>query len=442
MIQYAGFTQRQVDYLRNAQSAWLNCAEGGKRAGKNIINLLSWAMVLEDHPDRLHLAAGVSQSAVMMNIIDSDGFGLKWIFAGRCHEGQYNGRNALIIRDRHGEEKAILIAGGGDARSASLIKGFSLGTAYITEVNECHQTFFQEVVDRTLASGKRQLFFDLNPKPPSHWFYSEFLNYQDELKRQGKNNGYNYGHFTIADNKSLSIATIKQELTKYDKTSIWYQRDILGKRTSASGRIYTSYNYSDVQIPAKNVQKLIEENDIAEWSVGVDVGGTDATVATLTAFTKGYKDVIHVDGIYNKQGIDNKIDDALYIAMVCDWLEVWNKVIHQPVNVYYDSAAKLFGIGLKNELYRRGMTRYKVVAFDKTDGINNRIQLSSMLMVQGRYKIAEHLKKWHEAYQMATWTEKGYEKGEWIRTDDGSYPVDCLDSAEYSFYAYKRYLIK
>jgi len=83
MIQYAPFCERQRDYIRQSQQAWLNVAEGGKRAGKNITNLVAWSMCLEKHPDRLHLAAGVSQSAALMNIIDSDGFGHEWIFRGR-----------------------------------------------------------------------------------------------------------------------------------------------------------------------------------------------------------------------------------------------------------------------------------------------------------------------------------------------------------------------
>ena len=165
MIDYAPFSLRQSEYMYRSKDAWLNVAEGGKRAGKNIINLICWAMAIDRHPDRLHLAAGVSQSSAKMNIIDSDGFGLQWFFAGRCKMGQYNGRDALIIHSSTGE-KVVIIAGGGDSRSASLIKGHSYGSAYITEVNECHKTFFQEVIDRTLASSKRQLFFDLNPKPP------------------------------------------------------------------------------------------------------------------------------------------------------------------------------------------------------------------------------------------------------------------------------------
>lgn len=436
MIDYAPICKRQAEYIRRAQTSWLNVAEGGKRAGKNITNLIAWAAVLDKHPDHLHLAAGVSQSSAQMNIIDSDGFGLEWIFRGRCHMGQYKGRDALYIQSKVGE-KIVIIAGGGDKRSASLIKGHSYGTVYITEVNECHKTFVMEAIDRTLASSFRQIFFDLNPKPPAHWFYSEFLDYQDELKAKGKNKGYNYGHFTIADNRSISRERLIEELAKYDRSSIWYQRDILGKRISASGRIYTNYSYGDVAITPAEIRKM----SFQELIVGVDVGGTDATVATLTGITPGFRNVVHIDGMYHKQGIDNKMDETKYVRMIVEWLIPWAKVYPKMGTIYVDSAAKLFKKGLENELIRRGLGRFSVRGFDKSDGILERIELSCILFAQGRYKISTSMQKWHEAYQMATWSDEEFEKGEWVRTDDGSYPVDCLDASEYSLYPMQRFLI-
>ena len=436
MNDLAPLCDKQTEYIKRSLKSWLNVAEGGKRAGKNITNLISWATTLDIHPDKIHLAAGVSQSAALMNIIDSDGYGLQNIFEGRCRMGQYNGRDALLIMTQTGE-KAIVIAGGGDSRSASLIKGMSLGTAYITEANECHETFVQEVMDRTLASKKRQLFFDLNPKPPAHWFYADILDYQDLLKKQGRNPGYNYGHFTIADNWSIPRDKLLQELDKYDPASIWYQRDILGKRTSASGRIYTSYDYKDVAIDPAEIRQM----KFQELTVGVDVGGTDATVATLTGLTQGWKQAVHIDGMYHKQGIDNKMDSSMYAKMIVEWLIPWTKVYPTIGTIYVDSANKLFIADLRHELDRRGLQRFVVRGFDKSDGILERIELTCMLLAQGRYKINSKMAKWHEAMQNAVWDDKSYEKGEWIRLDDGSYPVDCLDSSEYSLYPLKRFLI-
>lgn len=437
MNSYAPLCKKQVRYIYRSRNSWLNVAEGGKRAGKNITNLIAWATALDVHPDKIHLAAGVSQSAALMNIIDSDGYGLQYIFEGRCRMGQFNGRDALLLQSKVGE-KAIVIAGGGDSRSASLIKGMSLGTVYVTEANECHETFINEVIDRTLASSKRQIFFDLNPKPPAHWFYSEFLDYQDLLKEQGKNPGYNYGHFTIADNRSIPMDKLKEELGKYNPTSIWYQRDILGKRTSATGRIYTAYNVEDVTVTPEQIRQM----QFQELAVGIDVGGTDATVATLTGLTRGYELAVHIDGMYHKQSIDSKMDEHKYVNMIIDWLLPWTKVYPRIGNIYVDSANKLFTQGIRNELIRRGMTRFSVFSFDKSDGILQRIELSEMLFAQGRYKINKNMTKWHEAYQMAVWSDDEYAKGEWVRVDDGSYPVDCLDSAEYSLYPLRSFLLR
>lgn len=435
IVQYAGFTREQADYILRSQSAWLNVAEGGKRAGKNVINLIAWADALETHPDRLHLAAGVSQSSARMNIIDSDGFGLQWLYAGRCHMGQVNGRDALILNTSSGQ-KAVIIAGGRDSASASLIKGHSYGTAYITEVNECHETFFQEVIDRTLASKDRKLFFDLNPKPPRHWFYENFLNYQDDLKKAGQNAGYNYGHFTIADNCSIPHDILLSELNKYDSQSAWFRRDILGLRTAASGRIYTAF--SDGCLLS---QDEIINTSYHELAIGVDVGGTDATVATLIGFTNGWRDVHLIDGLYHKQGISDKMSEDKYVRMIADWVCDWAKAIPRIGDIYVDSAAKLFRGGLRDELSRRHMCQFSVKPFDKKDGINERISLNELLLNTGRFKVARHLKQWIQAYQDATWDPDAYEKGEWSRLDDGSFPVDCLDSTEYGFYPYKRFLL-
>ena len=304
MIPYAPLTKKQSDYVKRCMYCWLNVAEGGKRAGKNIINTLAYGAVLEDHPDRLHLVAGVTLATAKMNVIDSNGFGLKHIFKGRCREGKFEERDALYIQTRTGE-KIVICAGGGKANDAARIKGNSYGTVYITEVNECHQSFVQEVFDRTLASSKRQLFFDLNPMSPSHWFYSEILDYQDALKERGENPFYNYEHFTIADNMSLSDDKLREVLATYDKTSLWYMADILGKRTAASGRIYERYSYKDVVITPDYISdKEFKDKGkrFVQFSISVDIGGTDATVATLTGFTERYREAIKLDGYYHKQG--------------------------------------------------------------------------------------------------------------------------------------------
>ncbi len=449
MIPYAPLTIKQSEYVKRCMTCWLNVAEGGKRAGKNILNTMAYGAVLEDHPDRLHLVAGVTLATAKMNVIDSNGFGLKHIFKGRCREGKYEERDALYVQTRTGE-KIVICAGGGKVNDAARIKGNSYGTVYITEVNECHQSFVQEVFDRTLASTKRQLFFDLNPMSPSHWFYSDILDYQDELKARGENTGYNYEHFTIADNMSLSDAKLREVLSTYDKTSLWYQADILGRRTAASGRIYERYSYKDVVVTPDYISdKEFKDKGkrFVQFSIGVDIGGTDATVATLTGFTEGYREAIKLDGYYHKQGKNTSgYTHDKYAKEIVDKIVEWERTYHFYVpfffnscDIFCESADKLFRQALSNELQRRGIY-ITVNPSYKKDGIVARIRLECILMNQGRLKIMNHLKPWIEAYENAVWDADEKAKGEWVRVDDGSYPVDCLDSGEYGIHPYARYL--
>ena len=43
---------------------------------------------------------------------------------------------------------------------------------------------------------------------------------------------------------------------------------------------------------------------------------------------------------------------------------------------------------------------------------------------------------------LTSWDEEEYLEKDWVRVDDGSYPVDCLDSDEYSIQPFKPMLIK
>ena len=434
MIEYSPLTTKQTEYIQRSTNCWLNVAEGGKRAGKNIINLIAYAMALEMHPDKLHLVFGVSLAAAKMNVVDSNGFGLQWLFAGRCREGEYKNRDALYIQTKTGE-KIVIIAGGGKANDAARIKGNSYGTVYGTEVNECHKSFVQEVFDRTLASSQRQLFFDLNPKPPAHWFYRDVLDYQDELAKAGENPGYNYAHFTVMSNLSIPDDRLKALLKTYDKASLWYQADILGKRTAATGRIYTGYKSADVLID----RDFAKDKRFIEFSIGIDIGGTAATVATLTGFTPMYKDVLLLDGYYHKQGKESGYTHDRYAQEIVAKVQEWGQMFpafFASAHIFAESADKLFRQALSNALRRAGINIPVVPAYKK-EGIIDRIRLTNILINQGRYKVMRHLRPWIEALENATWDEEERQKGEWVRTDDDSYPVDCLDSSEYAVQPFK-----
>lgn len=279
----APFSENQMRFFWNCFDHWFNVAEGGKRGGKNVLITMAYCTILEKHPSRIHLIAGVSTATARLNILDCDGFGLKNYFEGRCREGTYQNRDCLYIQTATGE-KVVLVSGGGKSGDEKLIKGNTYGTAYITEANECSETFIKEVFDRTLSSPDRKVFHDLNPKAEGHWYYKTVLDFHEAKQRENPAYGLNYGHFTIADNMSISDEQLRAVLATYDRKSIWYARDILGQRKAAEGLIYDMFDRG------RNVFKLGEEpiglRSVAVRWIGVDYGTRNDTVL-LEAYDDG-----------------------------------------------------------------------------------------------------------------------------------------------------------
>jgi len=247
----APFTQKQCEYLNRVKDSWFNVCEGSKRAGKNILQVYAFCRELENHPDKIHLVAGVSSGSAGLNIIDCNDFGIKDYFAKRCKRGKFENRPCLYVSTDTGE-KIILISGGNNKRSKDYIRGNSYGLAYITEANLCEKTFVQEVFDRTIASKNRKIFHDLNPLNDGHFYYTDILNYHKKKQEENSDYGFNYGHFVLSDNMSLSDDKLREILNTYQKGTLWYSRDISGERRNADGLIYENFNRSIHVVPTIN----------------------------------------------------------------------------------------------------------------------------------------------------------------------------------------------
>ena len=306
----APFSENQMRFFWNCFDHWFNVAEGGKRGGKNVLITMAYCTILEKHPSRIHLIAGVSTATARLNILDCDGFGLKNYFEGRCREGVYQNRDCLYIKTATGE-KIVLISGGGKAGDEKLIKGNTYGTAYITEANECSKVFIQEVFDRTLSSPDRKIFHDLNPKAEAHWYYQDVLNFHEEKLKANPNYGLNYGHFTIADNMSISDDQLRGVLSTYDKKSVWYARDILGQRKMAEGLVYPMFSQD------KHVVKgEIPYNSRHRYYVSIDYGTVNPFAAGLWDFDPVSHRAIMARELYYKGGSAKRTDNEGYYRML------------------------------------------------------------------------------------------------------------------------------
>lgn len=416
MNKLAPFTQNQAEYLKNTLRCWFNVAEGGKRGGKNVIQTLAFCMALETHPNKLHLIAGVSQTTAKLNIIDCDGYGLSNYFEGRCREGKYKDRACLYIKTRTGE-KIILVSGGGKKGDEKYIKGNTYGMAYITEANECHPDFIKEAFDRTLSSKDRKIFHDLNPKAPKHWYYVDVLGFHEGKQKNNKKYGYNYSHFTIADNLSIDDNKLKEILSTYDKQSVWYKRDIKGDRCIAEGLIYPLFadNPERYDVEKANLPNLHDLN------IGIDFGGNKSGHATVLSG-------IGSDGCLYFLKEDYRKAKGTRAEDVVKWSI-------RKINEFYSEYPYLFGIypDSAEQTYKNSIaakTHHNVYNSLKRP-IIDRIRIMNLLLASDRVKFVKgECKELKKALSEAVWVEDSFDDE---RLDDGTFNNDIIDAAEYSF---------
>lgn len=413
MINYAPFCEKQANYIQRCFSNWLNVAEGGKRAGKNIINLIAWANVLETHPDKLHLAGGVSTASAQLNIIDSNGFGLKHWFKGRCRKGKYEERNCLYIYTLDGQEKVVLISGGGKEGDEKYIKGNSYGTAYITEANECSPSFIKEVFDRTITSSNRWIGLDLNPKPQLHWFYKDVLNFHQANAAKYKDYGLNYEHFILTDNLSLSDEQIRQTIQTYDPNSVWYKRDIKGQRAAAEGIIYANFN-PDIHVIKGNTPESkarIAEiiNNARLWYISNDYG--TGTVFVLGLFCIYQRKKYLVRSFYwDAKAKNRQKSDSEYVGDLKQLIESANPHVIQQVIIPDDALSFIVECRKPSHKISVPIKIYHRDPGTVLKGI--RVQMNALS--QGEYFILDDPSNWPiiEEYPIYAWDPKAQEQGE------------------------------
>lgn len=420
MIEYAPFCVKQVDYLKRCYNNWLNVAEGGKRAGKNVLNIMAWCEALEVHKDKLHLAAGVSVASAKLNIIDSNGYGVKNWFEGRCRSGKYQERDALYINTATGE-KIILISGGGKEGDERYIKGNSYGSAYLTEVNECAKSFVKEVFDRTLSSSERKIFLDLNPKSPQHWFYTDVLDMHQANNDKYENYGFNYEHFTLHDNFSFSVEKIKEIIRTYAKNTVWYIRDILGRRTNAEGIIYDMFSpdnqYKDGNGPNYDLYYF--------RYYAIDYGTTNPfalleIIEQTNPFTNIKEYFVEREYFYDSKKHNRQKDDSEYVEDVEKFMLDKDNSIKRYTAIIIDPSAASFKVALRKRSIKSRTTEDVINA--KHEVIQGIRLVSSLLRVK-RLKInKDKCPNLITEFSSYIWNAKASERG----TEE---PVKAFDHA-------------
>lgn len=417
-IPWKPFNPKHKRYIKSALNNRMCVAEGAIRSGKTIDHCIIAAMFLETCPDRIHLASGSSMPNAKLNIGDCNGFGLEHIFRGRCRWGKYKDNDALFINTKTGQ-KVLIFAGGGKADSYRKILGNSYGLWIATEIIEHYDSddsrisFIKNAFGRQTAAQQPFTLWDLNPGNPNHPIYTQYI---DEYK-EGFDGGYLYEHFTMADNLSISPEKLRATLSQYKPGTVWYRRDIEGKRTVAEGLIYQAF--------AQNPKRyLTTKPDYDFIQIGIDFGGNKSAFAFVaTGLTWDYSKLTalaserHPAKGMTPNDVYEKLED--FVLMV---------------EAKYGSIEMMFPDSAETTLINGIDARFNIpVRPSIKNQIINRVRATNALMASGRFFYTEDCQTLVDAFCFAVFNSKA-KKDE--RLDNNTSDIDTLDAFEYSWEQY------
>lgn len=408
------WTAKHKEYMHKGIKATISVAEGAVRAGKTVDNVAMFAKMLElGVQDKIHLASGSTSANAKLNIGDCNGFGLEYIFRGRCKWSKYKGNECLRIKTAN-REYIVIFVGGSKADSFKKIRGNSYGMWIATEINLHHDSFIKDAFNRQIASKTRRVFWDLNPSSPANFIYKDYIDKFEETYGER----YNYEHFTIRDNASITEERIRDIESQYDKNSVWYRRDILGERCNAEGLVYPMFN-KDIHVVRKG-----DVQTEGDYYVSSDYGIQNATVFLLWQKEVGSKRWICLNEYYYS-GRDNHYQKTVS-EHVKGLIQMLNGI--EPRAIIVDPSAS----ALITEIRRKGY-HVRRADNDVKEGIDD---VSTMLANQ-LLAFCDCCVNTIGEFGIYSWDEKASERGEDAPLKENDHAMDAT-----RYFVRTKYLVR
>lgn len=408
------WTAKHKEYMHKGIKATISVAEGAVRAGKTVDNVAMFAKMLElGVQDKIHLASGSTSANAKLNIGDCNGFGLEYIFRGRCKWSKYKGNECLRIKTAN-REYIVIFVGGSKADSFKKIRGNSYGMWIATEINLHHDSFIKDAFNRQIASKTRRVFWDLNPSSPANFIYKDYIDKFEETYGER----YNYEHFTIRDNATITEERIRDIESQYDKNSVWYRRDILGERCNAEGLVYPMFN-KDIHVVRKG-----DVQTEGDYYVSSDYGIQNATVFLLWQREVGSKRWICLNEYYYS-GRDNHYQKTVS-EHVKGLIQMLNGI--EPRAIIVDPSAS----ALITEIRRKGY-HVRRADNDVKEGIDD---VSTMLANQ-LLAFCDCCVNTIGEFGIYSWDEKASERGEDAPLKENDHAMDAI-----RYFVRTKYLVR
>ena len=321
------FSRKQVETIRRQfVDSSLEVFEGSPRSGKTTAGAFRYARFLIETQDENHMILGFSQEQAYKLLIESNGMGLLYIFAGCCRIKDDDNGKHLLIQTPKGIRR-VYYKGGGDSSSYKSFQGLSLGSVYFCEIDLITIPTIQEAFRRTFTSKLRVHFADLNPPSPQHPVIKEVFEVQNTI----------WSHWTMDDNP---IITKERKIELYrilSKNPFLLERDWYGRRCIPQGVIYSMFSHTE-----NLLKNLPSDEEKVEMFFSGDGGIKDATSVICWIVTRK-KDKFFMNAVneYYYSGRDSGLTKALSIQAkeiagtfipycVKKWSMNWSQVFIDP----------------------------------------------------------------------------------------------------------------
>lgn len=403
------FSRKQQDFL-DTPLRRLNILDGAVRSGKTYISLFKWVQFVRTAPiGQNFIMVGRTLTTLKRNCLD-----LVMQIAGADNfEYSLSKKEAVLFK------RVVYLEGADNVQAEDKIRGMTLYGAYLDEITLLPESFFAMMLSRLSVKGA-VLLGTTNPDSKKHWLHKNYL-IKPEL-------GIARWRFTMDDNPGLDEEYKAALKAEYAGSPLRYDRFILGKWVNAEGSVYREFTVEKCVRSRAWYNEFIRTYPIAMSAAGGDFGGNkSATALYNTVFTRNLDFVIVTEEYYNEMNESSDVVLEDIIARSKRW-----KRQYKCREMFLDSAETLMvrTVKRKADIYVHGSLKTR---------INNRIQLLSTLIHQGRFFILDECPALIDAIESAVYDPK---KDDDERLDDGTTNIDSLDALEYSLEKYTKKLLR
>lgn len=373
-------------------------AEGAIRTGKTVFMVMAFVDDAMRRYDRqLFAICGKTVASATKNIINP------YMGMSLPHE-KYNIRwkrtdNLMVVSDGE-RENYFEVFGGKDESSFTLIQGRTLAGVLLDEVALQPRSFVEQALARCSVPGSK-LWFNCNPGPPSHWFYTEWI-LQPE-----KHNAVRI-HFDLEDNPALDQKIIERYKSMY--TGVFYDRYIRGLWVVAEGLVYPMFN---------DTCMTEDVPDAGEYYISCDYGTLNPFSAGLWSVRDGKAVRIREYYYSGRSDTGSRTDEEHYkeVEKLAGDLPI-SRIIVDP------SAASFIEV----------VRRHKKYTVQKANNdVMNGIVTTARFLKDGRIKIHKDCKDAIREFGLYRWDDKS-EKDSVIKEND-----HAMDDIRYFAYTVLRH---